>query len=94
LAPLPSLGLPPEAQRANRRVMPGTWRDPDDVSPSAARTARMVKGWLSYCPLRRMQQRFGVVSGITAEHIAAADHLRRLYDAATLGFTGIKDMTR
>jgi hypothetical protein len=64
--------------------MPATWRDPDDTAPTARRTPREIAGWRRYDALRRM---FGDPrSGITAQHIMAADTLRELVDLATLGY--------
>jgi hypothetical protein len=64
--------------------MPATWRDPDDITPGARRTPREITGWMRYDALRRM---FGDPrSGVTAQHVMAADTLRELVDLATLGY--------
>ena len=66
--------------------MRSEWRDPDDVTPGARRTPRMVAGWRSYDPLRRMLVHPS--SGITADHIMAADIVREAVDLAALGYSG------
>lgn len=73
-----------------RHAMRATWRDPDDVTPGARRTAREVNGWRRFCPLRRMSGHPN--SGITVEHIMAADRLREQVDIATLGFTAARPL--
>jgi len=65
-------------------VMRTTWRDPEDTSPNAARTARESSGWRSYCPLRKLVRQDG--TSITAEHIHAADLLRQQADLARFGY--------
>ena len=70
--------------------MVGRWRDPDDVTPGARRTPREITGWRSFDPLRRMAGH--PHSGITAEHIMAADHFREQVDLATLGYSGVRPM--
>ena len=89
---LPSLVPPPDVRLTNATAMRSEWVDPDDVRPTAARTAKTITGYRGFCPLRRMRDRFGAVSGITAEHIAAADHLRQLMDAAVIGFQAPRDL--
>ena len=71
-------------------VMRGEWVDPDDIRPSARRTARTIAGWRTYCPLRRM--RGGNNSGISEAHIIAADMLREAADVATLGYSSERPM--
>lgn len=75
----------PIVRLVNRTAMVSTWRDPDDVSP-LRREAREVKGFRTACTLRRMALKPN--SGITWEHIAAADQLRRAADLAAMGYTG------
>jgi len=67
-------------------VMRATWRDPDDIRPTAARRAREITGWRAFCPLRRMAANRG--SDITERQILAADHLRCLAEQALVGFSG------
>jgi hypothetical protein len=66
-------------------VVAARWVDPDDNRPSARGSARTVRGWRAYCPLRRARERKG--SLLTERHVAAADILRRLWDLARLGPT-------
>jgi hypothetical protein len=66
-----------------------SWRDPTDTSPTAAKTARQVSGWRTYCPLRRSAALRN--SNITEMHIHAADMLRQAADAAGIGFSAEKD---
>ncbi|HTB46644.1 MAG TPA: hypothetical protein VK741_23705 [Acetobacteraceae bacterium] len=66
------------------------WPDPDDLRPSAARTARRIQGWRTYCPLRRMLA--NPHAGISAAHIHAADKLRELYDLAQHGYSSGGDL--
>jgi hypothetical protein len=66
-------------------VMPSSWRDPDDIRPSARRTAKEIAGYRTYCPLRRMMRHKG--SSITVQHIIAADELRVIFDLARLGYS-------
>jgi hypothetical protein len=63
-----------------------------DTAPSAARTARTITGYRTYCPLRRYRERQGSFGSITERHILAADELRRLADAVVIGFGGRRDM--
>jgi len=70
-------------------VLRSSWRDPSDTSPTAAKTARQVSGWRTFCPLRRMAS--GRSSNITEMHIHAADMLRQAADAAGIGFSAEKD---
>jgi hypothetical protein len=68
------------------------WRDPDDITPSAARTAKTITGYRTYCPLRRYLQRHGSAGAFTERHILAADELRRLADAVVIGFGVQRDL--
>jgi hypothetical protein len=77
----------------NGTVMPAEWRDSTDTAPSAARTARTVRGHRSYDPLRRCFQRHGEHCGITERHILAADRLRAFADGAAIGFSVPRDLT-
>jgi hypothetical protein len=70
-------------------LLRSSWRDPTDTSPTAAKTARQVSGWRTYCPLRRLAA--GRSSNITEMHIHAADMLRQAADAAGIGFSAEKD---
>jgi hypothetical protein len=89
-------GLPPEARRMAREgsnaVDKGEWHDPDDVRPTARRTAKNIVGYRQFCPLRRCLRRYGAASNIKIEHILAADLVRRRWDGARLGFSGVRDM--
>jgi hypothetical protein len=93
LPTLPSLLAepPPEAQRSGK-VVRGTWRDPTDTAPSASRTAKEIKGWRQPCMLRWCRARFREHSKFTAEHVAAADELRRNYDLVRIGASGRKSV--
>ena len=71
-------------------VSASEWRDPDDVSPTASHTPRQVKGWHTFCPLERMRMAAG--SRVTSEHVAAANVLRAAVDAASIGFTSVRDL--
>jgi hypothetical protein len=73
------------------RVVPARWRDPDDLKPNASRQQRLVTGYRTFCPLRRMSG--GNNSQITERHIAAADHLRTMFDIAGLGLTPVVDLS-
>ena len=66
--------------------MRASWRDPDDITPGARRTAKEITGFRAFCPLRQMSAH--PHSGITAAHIMAADKLRELIDIATIGYSG------
>jgi hypothetical protein len=91
---LPSLiENPPAAQLASGKAMRGEWHDPSDVTPSAARTARTIKGWRSGDPLRACRQRHGDACGITERHILAADRLRSYADGAAIGFSKERDLS-
>jgi hypothetical protein len=91
LPSLPSLALaPPEVRLANQSVMRTTWRDPDDIAPSAARAAKEITGWRTFCPLRRMLRIQG--SSITVEHILAADRLRQAAAGIVFGFSGRREL--
>jgi hypothetical protein len=83
--------VPPTIQRTSGKVMTGTWVDPTDTAPSAARTPRLVKGFRRPCLLRFCRARHGDRSAFSAEHVAAADELRRIYDLARLGASGRKN---
>jgi hypothetical protein len=91
--PLPSLIAepPPTVQMTTGKVFRDRWADPQDDRPTAARVAREVAGWRSFCPLRRCIARHGDRSSFTADHVEAADRLRAAFDGARLGFSGIKD---
>ena len=65
--------------------MRAVWRDPDDVVPGARRAPREIAGWRRFDPLRRMLVH--PASGITAQHVMAADMLRELVDLATMGYS-------
>ena len=52
-------------------VMRGEWIDPTDIKPTAARTAKRINGWRSFDPLRKALNVAN--SGITVEHVMAAD---------------------
>jgi hypothetical protein len=71
-------------RRARGDVTRARWTDPEDLTPSAARTARSVDGWRRFCPLRAMlaEDRYGIVE----QHILAADRFRELVDLARLGY--------
>jgi hypothetical protein len=90
LAPLASLGEPTEAQRINRRVMRTEWADPSDLSPNR-RNAHVVKGWRQPCMLRWCRTRHKSQSPFTAEHVVAADELRRIWDLVAVGMAGKKE---
>jgi hypothetical protein len=70
-------------------VMRDRWRDPSDTRPTAAARPRLVTGYRSSCPLRRMAA--AKKSHITDIHIVAADHFRTMYDLAYLGYTMTAD---
>jgi hypothetical protein len=90
LAPLPSLEAdsPPPVQIHNGRVMRSEWADPTDGNPNH-RTARTVRAYRARCPLRWCTARHGERSGISPEHLEAADRLRMAFDGARLGFSGL-----
>jgi hypothetical protein len=73
--------------------MRSEWRDPDDLTPSASRTARMIRGWRSGDPLRACRQRHGNACGITERHILAADRLRYYADGAAIGFSSERNLS-
>jgi hypothetical protein len=81
LPPLPSTAEPETVRLMHRNaggptgVMKANWRDPDDLNVHR-RMAREISGWRSYCPLRRLMEQ-GRSSAISAEHILAADMLRK-----------------
>jgi hypothetical protein len=89
LSPLPSLlaEMPTEAQRSSGKVMTGSWRDPTDTAPSASRTTK-EKGWRQPCMLRWCRARHKDRSPFTAEHVVAADELRRVWDLVNVGMNG------
>jgi hypothetical protein len=90
---LPSLvDGPPDIQRQTGKAMKSSWRDPTDTVPTAARTAREVTGHRAYCPLRWCQRRHGARSSFSADHVAAADRLRLLFDGSRLGFNTRHDI--
>jgi len=70
-------------------AMRGSWADPDDMTPSARKSARLVTGHRTFCPLRWCLKRHGSQSSITPEHIAAADILRGHVDLAVIGRGGV-----
>jgi hypothetical protein len=91
---LPSqIEIPPAAQLTSGKAIRGEWRDPTDATPSAARTARMIKGWRGGDPLRACRQRHGEACGITERHILAADRLRSYADGAAIGFSNERDLS-
>jgi hypothetical protein len=91
-AALPPLASDPPAVRlTNQSAMRSTWRDPEDTSPSAARTAREIAGYRQFDPLRRCVQRHKDRCGITEAHIIAADVFRRIADGAVIGFSVHRD---
>jgi len=71
-------------------LMAGSWTDPTDLTPDARRVPRKVSGWRTYDPLRKLSGH--PHSGITAEHIAAADMLREQVDLATLGHSTVRPL--
>jgi hypothetical protein len=73
-------------------VMRASWRDPDDLRPTAARSAREIAGFRSFCPLRWMLRRHGGATAITERHILAADRLRAAADITAYGFTGEREL--
>ena len=93
LSPLPAICVPPEARLHNKSAMPASWTDPDDTSPSAARTARVISGYRHFDPLRRCRTRHGERCGITLEHVTAADLLRHWADGAAIGFSTPRDLS-
>jgi hypothetical protein len=87
---LPSLSLPPPlAQRESGKVMKSEWVDPDDTTPGAAKSAKTVRAWRKFDPLRRLVERHG--TSITEQHVMAADQLRSLADGAAIGYSAPKD---
>lgn len=85
---------PPRVRRQQREgptaVAKGEWRDPDDITPTAVRTARTIQGYRQFDPLRLMLHREG--SSITERHVFAADRLRRAVDIAAIGLSGLRDL--
>jgi hypothetical protein len=94
LSALPVLPEEPPMVRKHLGGLTGTmetaWRDPDDTVPNASRRPREVRGWRTYCPLRRLRARHG--SEVTVEHVMAADHLRENWDIARCGFSNPRDI--
>lgn len=80
----------PSSVRQNKAgptgVMKGSWRDPDDIRPGAARRAREITGYRSYCPLRRMAAMKH--SQVTERHIIGADQYRLAVDITVFGCSG------
>jgi hypothetical protein len=68
-----------------RHAMRGDWVDPDDTRPNASKTPRKVHGWRTYCPLRKMSGHPS--SGMSIQHIMAADKFREQVDLAMLGYS-------
>ena len=66
--------------------MRSSWRDPDDITPNARRTARAIAGFWAGCALRRMMHHHAGRSSIIEEHVIAADLLRLQVDAVLIGF--------
>ncbi len=66
--------------------MRSSWRDPDDITPNARRTARAIAGFRAGCALRRMMHHHAGRSSIIEEHVIAADLLRLQVDAVLIGF--------
>jgi hypothetical protein len=73
-------------------VLAMSWRDPDDLRPTAARSARHIVGFRAFCPLRYMVRRHGGAADITERHILAADRLRHAADITAYGFTGEREL--
>jgi hypothetical protein len=92
-APSSLIERPPAAQLASGKSMHSEWRDPSDVTPSATRTARTIRGWRRGDPLRACRQRHGDACGITERHILAADRLRSYTDGACIGFSTERDLS-
>jgi hypothetical protein len=90
---LPSLGAPPPIRLANRSAMMAEWNDPADMAPSATRTARSIRGYRGFDPLRKCLKRHGDASSITEQHIVAADLLRGMADGAAIGFSTERDLS-
>lgn len=80
---------PPRVRQIMGGVVRASWRDPDDIRPSASRRPREIDGFRAFCPLRRIAAAGGP---ITDRHIAAADHIRGLYDLARLGWASVRDL--
>jgi hypothetical protein len=75
----------PYGRRPEATVMVAEWVDPDDIRPNAAKSARTIRGFRSFCPIRRMAAM--PATGVTIEHVMAADKLRELWDQVRVGFT-------
>jgi hypothetical protein len=83
---------PPAIRLANQSAQRATWRDPDDTTPNARRTAKEVTGFRAACALRRMLHHNAAHSQITEHHILAADLLRLQVDAVLIGFSGRREL--
>jgi hypothetical protein len=82
---------PPAIQIQTGKVIAGIeWLDPSDDNPNR-RTAKVVKGFHTSCPLRWSQKRHGARSCFSAEHVMAADRLWALFDGARIGFSALRD---
>jgi len=78
-------------QTPPRKSMRARWTDPDQSGLSSARrTPRTVTGFRRFDPIRKLYAR--KTSGVTLEHIAAADKLRELVDISALGFTALRSL--
>lgn len=82
-------GDPPRVRRQQKEggptaVVETDWADPDDDRPNQ-RMARRVRGWRTFCPLRKLHGTYR--SYVTAEHIVAADLLRGAFDLASMGLS-------
>jgi hypothetical protein len=60
---------------------------PDPAAPPRG-PAKTVRHWRAFDPVRRMAERQNASGAVTAEHVAACDVLRQLWDAARFGFSG------
>jgi hypothetical protein len=83
---------PPQTRIMNATAMRGSWVDPDDIRPTAVRSARTITGYRAMCPLRQMLHRCGASSSITDDHVIAADRLRGLADAAAIGYSRRREL--
>jgi hypothetical protein len=73
---------PPRVQQTHGKTMRASWRDPDDFRPNA-RKGREISGWIAFDPLRLLAR--DPSSGVTDDHIRAADYLRLQAEIAMLG---------
>lgn len=80
--------VPAVVRLLNHTAMRAEWSDPDDLNP-LRRNARQIRGYRSWCSLRRMA--VNANSGISAEHIHAADKLREDVDLTRYGLTGNRE---